>query len=115
MKIYTQLHGNMVRAMESAGFTNDKEKAQRMGLKWAPDEFAFANYGDFEIAYYDLRSRDPANYSMWPDVPGGTSYVKWKHNVGGNLAQDYSEDMSSVNSVLEKWSSEWGIDIEEFE
>lgn len=52
---------------------------------------------------------------MWPDVPGGTSYVKWKHNVGGNLAQDYSEDMSSVNSVLEKWSSEWGIDIEEFE
>ena len=115
MKIYTQLHGNMVRAMESAGFTNDKEKAQRMGLKWAPDEFAFANYGDFENAYYDLRNRDPANYSMWPDVPGGTSYVKWKHNVGGNLAQDYSEDMSSVNSVLEKWSSEWDIDIEEFE
>jgi len=115
MKIYTQLHGNMVRAMESAGFTNDKEKAQRMGLKWAPDEFAFANYGDFENAYYDLRNRDPANYSMWPDVPGGTSYVKWKHNVGGNLAQDYSEDMSSVNSLVNKYAEEWNIDIEELE
>ena len=115
MKIYTQLHGNMIRALEASGLTNDKELAVRKGLEYAPDNFNFAELGDFENAYYHLRTKDPANYSEWPDIPGGTSYIKWKHGHEGNLQQDYEEDMYQSNSIFNKYADKWGIDIEAFE
>ena len=105
MKIYMQLHNDMMRAMESSGLTNNKELAsKRSDLQYAPDEFGYANMGDFENAYYDLRDRDAANYSVVPDIPGGQSYVDWKHKTKGNIQQDYNEDMVESNSVTNKLS-----------
>ncbi len=69
----------------------------------------------FENAYYNLRTSDPANYSEWPDIPGGTSYIKWKHGHEGNLQQDYEENMYQTNSIVNKYADKWGIDIEEFQ
>jgi len=112
MKIYMQLHNDMMRAMESSGLTNNKELAsKRSDLQYAPDEFGYANMGDFENAYYDLRNRDAANYSVVPDIPGGQSYVDWKHKTKGNIQQDYNEDMVESNSITNKWADIFGVDI----
>ena len=116
MKIYTQLHSNMIRAMEASGLTNDKELANRRGdLIYSPADFGSVNFGDFENAYYDLRKRDPANYSVFPDISGGNSYIKWDHGNKGNIQQDYNEDMVQSNSVLQKYAEQWGLDMEMFE
>ena len=116
MKIYTQLHSNMIRAMEASGLTNDKELANRRGdLIYSPVDFGSINYGDFENAYYDLRKRDPANYSVYPDIAGGNSFIKWDHGNKGNIQQDYNEDMVQSNSVLQKYADQWGLDMDMFE
>ena len=116
MKIYTQLHGNMIRAMEASGLTNDEDLANRRGdLTYSPVDFGSVNMGDFENAYYDLRKRDPANYSVYPDISGGNSYIKWDFGNKGNIQQDYNEDMVQSNSVLQKYAEQWGLDMEIFE
>ena len=116
MKIYTQLHGNMIRAMEASGLTNDEDLANRRDdLTYSPVDFGSVNMGDFENAYYDLRKRDPANYSVYPDIAGGNSYIKWDHGNKGNIQQDYNEDMVQSNSILQKYAEEWGLDMEIFE
>ena len=116
MKIYTQLHSNMIRAMEASGLTNDQDLANRRGdLTYSPVDFGSVNFGDFENAYYDLRKRDPANYSVFPDISGGNSYIKWDYGNKGNIQQDYNEDMVQSNSVLQKYAEQWGLDMDVFE
>ena len=96
--IYNTLYNNMKNALETASWTDDKEKADRLGWKWAPDAYEITGIDKFVSSYYDLRSQDERYIH---DISGGPLYGYWYQSKGGGLTSDHRENKDSTKDIHE--------------
>jgi hypothetical protein len=101
--IFNQLSQNMDRALRSAGYTDDKEEADKYGLNYAPDNFRIKGLDKFYNAYYGLRA-DDGRYNQ--EINGAPLYGAWYQSISAGLNQDSKEDNAQAgdiyNNVMEQ-------------